>query len=162
MAICGLPGSVIFFSTLFHHGHNFREKFIEHKMCSEFLYDFAPKNFRSVHKMSVRLSGWNNSDPTGRIFIKFDIWVFSENLPKKFKFHYNLTRITGTLHGDKHTFLIISRSLLLRMRNVADKFVKKTKAHILFSRTFFRKSCRCRTRKATYDSMRHAHCMLGT
>ena len=26
-----------------------------------------------------------------------------------FKFYYNLTTITGTLHADRHTFLIISR-----------------------------------------------------
>ena len=36
----------------------------------------------------------------------------------KFKFHYNLTIITGTLHEDRCTFLILSRSFLLRMRNV--------------------------------------------
>jgi len=29
--------------------------------------------------MSIRLSAWNNSDPNGRIFIKFDMWVFSES-----------------------------------------------------------------------------------
>jgi hypothetical protein len=29
--------------------------------------------------ISVRLSVWNNSAPTGRIFIKFYIWVFFEN-----------------------------------------------------------------------------------
>ena len=33
----------------------------------------------------------------------------------------NLTRITGTFHEDRYTFLIISRSVLLRMRNVSDK-----------------------------------------
>jgi len=36
---------------------------------------------------SVRLSACNNSIPIGRIFMKFDIWVFFENLSKKFKFH---------------------------------------------------------------------------
>jgi hypothetical protein len=30
---------------------------------------------------------WNNSAPTGRIFMKFDIWVFFENMSKKYKFH---------------------------------------------------------------------------
>jgi len=25
--------------------------------------------------------------PTGRIFVKFRIWVFFENLPRKFQFH---------------------------------------------------------------------------
>jgi len=39
----------------------------------------------------------------------------------KFKFLYNLTRITGTLHEDQYTFMIISRLVLLRMRNVSDK-----------------------------------------
>ena len=32
-------------------------------------------------------SAWNNSAPTGRIFIKFCIWVFFENLPSKYNFH---------------------------------------------------------------------------
>ena len=36
---------------------------------------------------SVRPSAWNNSAPTGRIFMKFDIWIFFENLSKKFNFH---------------------------------------------------------------------------
>jgi len=36
--------------------------------------------------ISVRLSAWNNSAPAGRILFKFDIWVFSENLSRKFKF----------------------------------------------------------------------------
>jgi hypothetical protein len=35
---------------------------------------------------SVRLSAWNNSASTGRIFIEFDIWVFFENLSRKFQF----------------------------------------------------------------------------
>jgi len=31
------------------------------------------------------------------------------------------TTITGTLHADRYTFFIISRSVLLRMRNVSDR-----------------------------------------
>jgi hypothetical protein len=34
----------------------------------------------------VRPSAGNDSVPNGRIFMKFDIWVFFENLPRKFKF----------------------------------------------------------------------------
>ena len=30
-------------------------------------------------------SAWDNSAPTGRIFMKFDIWVFFENLFRKFQ-----------------------------------------------------------------------------
>jgi hypothetical protein len=37
--------------------------------------------------MSVRLSAWNKSAPTGRIFIKFDIWGFFGNMLRKVKFH---------------------------------------------------------------------------
>ena len=32
--------------------------------------------------LSVRLSSWNNSAPIGRIFIKFDIGVYFENVQK--------------------------------------------------------------------------------
>jgi hypothetical protein len=42
-------------------------------------------------------------------------------MSRKFKFPYKQTRITGTLNVDQHTFLIKSRSVLLRMRNVSDK-----------------------------------------
>ena len=51
--------------------------------------------------------------------MKFDIWVFFENLSRKFKFHWNRTRITGTLHEDQYTTLTISRSFLHRMKNVS-------------------------------------------
>jgi hypothetical protein len=38
--------------------------------------------------MHVYLSAWNNSASTGRIFMKFDIWVsFFKNLPRRFKFN---------------------------------------------------------------------------
>jgi hypothetical protein len=69
--------------------------------------------------MSVRPSAWNNSAPTGRIFMKFDISLFFENISKKFQFHYSLPTITGTLHADRYT-LLISRSVILRVRNVSD------------------------------------------
>jgi len=42
-----------------------------------------------------------------------------------------MTKIIGTSREDRYTFLIISRSVLLRMRNMSDKFVEKIKTHIL-------------------------------
>ena len=46
--------------------------------------------------------------PTRRIFMKFGIWIFLKNL-SKLKFHWNLTRITGTftwrsmyIYGNHH------------------------------------------------------------
>jgi len=46
--------------------------------------------------------------------------------------------MTGTLHkNDTHFFFVISRSVLLTMRNVSNKAVDKIKAHFLCSMTFF-------------------------
>ena len=41
---------------------------------------------------------WNNSDPIGQMFIKCDtsVGLLPENLPRKFKFSENLTRMMGT------------------------------------------------------------------
>jgi hypothetical protein len=93
--------------------------------------------------MPVRVSvRWNNSAPTGNIFMKFDIWVFLQSLSRTFKFRQNPTKITGTLREDQNTFLIITRSLLLRMRNVSDKRCRENKNTHFTSNNFFRKSCR--------------------
>ena len=57
--------------------------------------------------------------------MKFYIWVFLENLSRKFKFHYNLTRITGTLHEDQYTFFVISRWVLLWMKTASGKICRE-------------------------------------
>jgi len=43
----------------------------------------------------------------------------------------------GTLHEDLHTFMIISRWIILRIRDVQTKVSEKIKTHILCSVTFF-------------------------
>jgi len=48
--------------------------------------------FRRVCKIaksgySVRLSAWNTSASTGQIFVKFDTWIFFDNLSRSCKFH---------------------------------------------------------------------------
>jgi hypothetical protein len=43
----------------------------------------------------------------------------------------------GALHKDQSTFLIISRSLLLGMKNIVDKTYRENKTHILYSMIFF-------------------------
>jgi len=46
--------------------------------------------------------------------------------------------MTGTLHADRYTFLIISRSVLPRMRNVSDKSCTENQnTHFVFSNIFF-------------------------
>ena len=144
--------------------------------CISFLGAFAKLrkatiNFVRSVCLSVCLSAWNSSAPTWRIFTKFDIWVFFENLSRKFNFHENLTIITGTLHEDQYTLLIISRSFLLKMRNASDKSGTGNQTHILCSINFFiLKSCLLwdnvekyfRDGQATDDSMAHTYCMLDT
>jgi hypothetical protein len=50
----------------------------------------------------------------------------------KFKFNYYLSTITGTSYEDQYTYLIISRSALLRERNVSDKrFKENQNAHLV-------------------------------
>ena len=60
-----------------------------------------------------------------------------KNLSRRFKLHHNLTTITCTLHTDRYTFLIISRSVLLTMRNVSDKSCTENQnTHFVFSDFF--------------------------
>jgi len=89
--------------------------------------------------MSLRLSAWTNSAPTTQIFIKFDVWEFLKNMLSKFKFHYNLTRITGTLREDQCIFMI-SRWILLRRRNISNKSYRECQNTIHVQYFFLRKS----------------------
>ena len=72
---------------------------------------------------------------------------------------------------NKICIFIMSCSILLTMRSVADKVVEKIKTHISCSITFFfRLSCHlvdkiekyCRAGRVTDDNMAHAHFMLDT
>jgi hypothetical protein len=74
-------------------------------------------------RMSVRLSARNSLALAELIVMKFDIWNFFHNLSRKFKFDYNLTRITGTSLEDVCTFMIVSPQICLTMRSVSDKVV---------------------------------------
>ena len=54
-------------------------------------------------------------------------------------FDYNMTRIMGTLHEDLCTFMIISHSFLLRMRNVSDKRLRESQnTHFMFNNFFLK------------------------
>jgi len=78
--------------------------------------------------------------------------------------------MTNKLHKSQNIFLITSRAVLLRIRNVSDKRFTENKEFV-FTIFFFRKSCRvrdnvwkyCEDGQATDDKMAHAqHCMLDT
>jgi len=42
--------------------------------------------------------------------------------------------MTGTLHERQYTFLIISRSILHRMKNVSEKYCRET--HFIFNNVY--------------------------
>jgi hypothetical protein len=86
------------------------------------------------------------------------IWYLSvsQKYPQKIQDSLNLRRITGTLREDLCTFMIISRWILLRMRNVSDKSCRETQnTHFTFS-NFFRKSCRLLDNVEKYGTARQA------
>jgi hypothetical protein len=70
-----------------------------------------------------------------------EIWYLSifRKFVKKCPLHFNLTRITGTLHEDLCTFMIISRWFLLRIRNVSDKSCRENQNTHFISNNFFPK-----------------------
>jgi len=55
----------------------------------------------------------------------------------EFHFRYNLTKISGTLHKDQYTYLIISRSFLLRMRNISDNSRENQNPHFMVNNFLF-------------------------
>jgi hypothetical protein len=105
--------------------------------------------FRRVRKISksdcylrhVRPSAWN-SVPTGRIFMKADIWLFFRKYVEKIQVYLNQTRRKGTLHEGLFIVMVISRLMLLRMKNMSDKCCRETQnTHFMFN-SVFRKLCR--------------------
>ena len=86
---------------------------------------------------SLLPSARNNSAPTKRIFVKFEIWVSV----KKIQVSLKSDKKAGTLHECQYTFLIISRSVLLRMGNVSRKSCRKNQ-NTYYVHNFSRKWCR--------------------
>ena len=75
--------------------------------------------------MLVCLCVGKNLAPTEHLFFKFAIWGFFESLSRKFKFCYTLEKKTGTLHEDLHTVMILTRWIILKMRNISDKICRR-------------------------------------
>jgi hypothetical protein len=103
--------------------------------------------------------------------MKFDIRAFFENLSRKIQVSLHSNKNNGTLHDDKYRFFIISRSILLRMRNVSVKSYRQNQnTQFMFNNPppppenrrvyeiMWKKYCRAG--QATDDNMAHAHCVL--
>ena len=102
--------------------------------------------------------------------MKFDIWVFIENLSRKFTIHWYRTKITGTLHKDQYTCWITYRLVHPRMRNISDKGCIENQNTLFAHNYFLLKSYRlwdnvgehCRAWQGTDEKTEHAHCVLDT
>jgi hypothetical protein len=102
----------------------------------------------------------------------FCIWIFSNTCRENSSFikiwpEYRY----GTLHEGLFKLTVISRWVLLRMRNISDKVVEKIKTHIfLLCNPPPRKTYRvwdnvkkyCRDRQATDENMAHSQGMLDS
>ena len=86
----------------------------------------------------------------------------------KHKFNWNLTTMSGTVHGDWYTVLI---TFLLRTRNVSDKSSGENRnTHFVYNDNFFpnimqfmRKCGKyCREGHGTDENMTHAYFILDT
>ena len=121
--------------------HNTQRSFLYIELIDRFLGAFVEIKESTVRFIvSVCPSAWNNSASTWRNFWNLIFEYFLKICWGKFKFHENLTRMTGTLLEKQNTFMITSLSIFLRMRNISDRFVEKIKTHIFCSVTLFRKS----------------------
>jgi len=74
------------------------------------VYPHVCLSVRSSVYPRVCLFAWNNSALTARIFMKFAIWWYLENVSRKFTFYKNMTVIMKTLHEDHYNFLSLSLS----------------------------------------------------
>jgi hypothetical protein len=107
------------------------------KATISFVMSVCLSVFLSVHPPARDISA-----PTGRIFTKLDIslFFFVKFVEKSQGFYYNRTRIKTTLREDQYTSSIISRSILLRIKNVSDKSCRETRnTHFMFNKIFFSK-----------------------
>ena len=80
---------------------------------------------------------WNNSTYTRRIFMNFHMWVCFGIRTIQLNIHKNRTGIKGTLDKVQYTFLIISRSIYLRIKNVSHEICGENQnTHFTFNDSF--------------------------
>jgi hypothetical protein len=68
--------------------------------------------------LSIRQSAWNNAAAIGRIFMKFDIWIFFEKYAGKIQVPIKYDRNNRYFTWRPMHVFIVSHSILFRMRNV--------------------------------------------
>jgi hypothetical protein len=110
---------------------------VRSSVCLSVCAPARPSARPSIFRLSLRPSAPNNSTHTRWNFMKFYIWLFFENLSTKFRSHWSLRRITGTVHD---IALYIShwtwyRWILLWTKHVSDKSCRKSQ-NFMFNNFF--------------------------
>ena len=88
------------------------------------------------------------------------IFEYCSKMPRKCGFLENLTRITGTLHEDLLAFIVISRWILLKMRNFSDSYYRENQNTHLFRKSFHLRDNMEKygtAIEATHENTAHAH-----
>jgi hypothetical protein len=71
-----------------------------------------PGVLEKLRKATIRFNifvcptAWNSLVPDGRIFEKKKLFFNFRKLSRKFTFHSNMMRMTGTLHEGRYKFLV--------------------------------------------------------
>jgi len=112
----------------------------------------------------VRPSAWNNSNPTGRIFIKFFFTSIFRKSVTKMQFLWSSYKSTGHFTG-RPVYIYVHISIILRIRMFQTEIVEKIKKKAFYNLFFFRKSCHywdnvekyCTTGQIADGNMAHAH-----
>ena len=67
---------------------------------------------------------------------------FFQNYVERKQDSLKLTRLTGTVHEDQYTYLVMSRLAPLRLINASGILCRENQnTHFMFNKYFFRKSC---------------------
>ena len=128
------------------HTHTHLHTYMYHCLSSAFAkLRKATNRFVMSACLSLRPRGTTRFQRDGSL-LKFLFENFRQSSDKIF--HWNLTRIKGTLHAHICTFKI-SRWIVLRMRNVSDKICRENRNTHFMINKFFRKSC------SLWDSMKN-------
>jgi len=123
-----------------------------HVTCTLGAFGNCGKRLLAASYLRFCPAACNNSVPKRRIFMKFHTWIFLEYLSKRFKFHWNPTSITGTLHEEFWSYLV----QFLEWEMFQTDIVRKIETHILCLITYFRKSCRLWDNVEEYGTARQA------
>ena len=106
----------------------------------------------SVCLSVLYVSAWNKSALTGGFSWNFK--VFRRYVEKACP--QNLTRITGTLHGDIRALMIISHRIILKLITVSDKQCRENRNTNFIFKNVFRRSCSLWDNVEKYGTARQA------